>query len=66
MSPADEERIRQNVRRTVGQRVLRELRAIADDEQRAHAANARFLRVCLKYGIIIVLALVLAHLLGVF
>jgi hypothetical protein len=65
---SEQPRIRENVRRTVGRRALRELRGIVDEEQRADAANARFLRGLLKYGIIIMLAasLALAHWLGVY
>ncbi len=70
MSAADSEqqRIRENVERTVGQRALRELRGKVDEELRADAANTRFLRGFLKYAIIIMLAvsLALAHFLGVF
>ncbi len=65
---SDQQRIRENVERTVGQRALRELRARVEEELRADAANARFRRGFLKYGIIIMLAalLALAHLLGAF
>ncbi len=70
MSAADpqQERIRQNIRRAVGRRALRELRGKVDEEMRADEANARFSRTFLKYGIIIMLAAsaALAHWLGVF
>ncbi len=70
MSAADpeQERIRQNIQRTVGRHVLRELRGKVDEEMRADEVNARFSRAFLKYGIIIMLAAsaALAHWLGVF
>jgi hypothetical protein len=64
----EQERIRQNIRRTVSQRALHELRGKVDEEMRADAANARFSRAFLKYGILIMLAAsaALAHFLGVF
>jgi hypothetical protein len=63
----DEERIRRNIRRTVGHQALRALRAQIDEELRADAANARFVRAFVKYGIITLLAalIALAYLPGV-
>lgn len=64
----EQERIERNVKRTVGQNALKEIRGIVDEEQRAEAGNARFLRAFIKYGWIIMLlvSLALAHLLGAF
>ncbi|HKB58917.1 MAG TPA: hypothetical protein VKC56_02615 [Gallionellaceae bacterium] len=64
----DEERIRRNIQRTLGQHALRALRAQIDEELRADAANARFVRAFVKYGIITLLAalIALAYLPGVF
>lgn len=68
MADSDEARIRRNIQRTVGQGALKELRGKIDEKLRADAANARFVRIFLKYGIITMLAasIALAHLPGVF
>lgn len=64
----EQDRIEQNVQRAVGQRALKEIRGIVDEEQRMEARNARFLRAFFKYGWIIMLlvSIALAHLLGAF
>lgn len=63
-----QERIAQNIQRTVGRRALHELRDIVDEELRVEAANERFLRAFIKYGwaIMLLVSIVLAYLLGVF
>jgi len=65
---AERGRIERNVKRTVGQKALKEIRGIVDEERRAEASNARFLRAFMKYGWIVMLlmSLALAHVLGVF
>ncbi len=67
-TPPEQERIERNIRRTVGRRALGEIRDIVDDESRANAANQRFLRAFLKFGLpaMVLASLGLAHLLGVF
>lgn len=64
----DRERLRQNVRRTVGQRALKEIGAIVDEDLRAEAARASLLRALLRHGWIILLltALLSAYFTGVF
>ena len=63
----EQERIRQNVQRTVGMRVLREIRKMMDEELHDKQARAKLLRVLLHYGWIVLLpaTLLLLHYLGV-
>ncbi len=60
--------LQQNVRRTTAQHALRRIRAIVDEENRNDAATARSLRWLLRYGWIVLLAVValLARLTGVY
>jgi hypothetical protein len=63
----EQERIEQNVKRTVGKRALQEIGGIVQEERRMEAANARFVRAFFRYGWIVMLlvSLALAKLLGV-
>ena len=65
---SEQGRIERNVKRTVGQKALKEIRGSVDQERRMEASNARFLRAFMKYGWIVMLlvSLALAHVLGVF
>ncbi len=60
--------LQQNVRRTAAQHALRRIRAIVDEENRNDAAAARSLRWLLRYGWLVLLAVValLARLTGVY
>jgi hypothetical protein len=67
MSTPDQERIDQNVRRTAGIHVLKEIRGIVDEDLREEAARAKLLRAFLRYGWIVLLlaAWLLARYFGV-
>ncbi len=64
----EQARIAANVQRAAGRQALKQIRTMVDEERREDAANARFVRAFLKYGLIIMLAasLLLAHFLGAF
>ncbi len=63
-----EDPLQQNIRRTTGLHALRKIRAVMDEENRQEAATARILRWLLRYGWIVLLAIVvvLARLMGVY
>jgi hypothetical protein len=67
MSKPEPERLEQNVRRTVGAHVLKEIRGLVDEELRAEEARKKWLAGMLRYGLAILLlaALLLAYFLGV-
>jgi hypothetical protein len=60
--------LQQNIHRATGLHALRKIRAIVDEEDRQDAATARALRWLLRYGWIVLLAIVvvLARLMGVY
>jgi hypothetical protein len=64
----DNDALQQNVRRTTAQHALKRTRAIVDEENRNDAAAARSLRWLLRYGWLVLLAVValLARLTGVY
>ncbi len=64
----DNDTLQQNVSRTTAQHALRRIRAIVDEEKRNDAAAARSLRWLLRYGWLVLLAVValLARLTGVY
>lgn len=63
-----EDPLQQNIRRTTGQHALKKIRAIVDEEIARDAAAARALRWLLRYGwiVLLVIAALLAHLMGVY
>jgi hypothetical protein len=63
----DQQRIEQNVQRTVGQAALKKIGGIVDADLQQEVADARSLRVFLRYGWLVLLlaAALLAHYLGV-
>ena len=68
MSLTEQERLEENVRRTVGMHAMRQVRGLVDEELRMEAAGERLLRSLLRHGWIALLptALLLAHYLGMF
>lgn len=60
--------LQHNIRRATGQHALRKIRAIVDEENRNDAAVAVALHRLLRYGWIalVVVAVVVAHLIGVY
>ena len=63
-----DDEMQQNIRRTTGQQALRKIRAIVDEENEHDAAVARTMRWLLRYGwvVLLVIAVVLARLMGVY
>ncbi len=63
-----EDQLQQNIQRTTGQHALRKIRTIVDEENESDAATSRALRGLLRYGwiVLLVLAAVLARLMGVY
>ncbi len=62
-----DDKLQQNIRRTVSQHALKQLHAIVEQENKNDAETARALRWLLRYGwvILLLLAGVMAHLIGV-
>jgi hypothetical protein len=60
--------LQQNIKRTAGLHALRKIRAIVDEENKNDAATAHAMRWLLRYGWIVLLAIValLARLMGVY
>lgn len=60
--------LQQNIRRTTGQRVLKEICAIVDEENRSGAETAGTLRWLLRYGwiVLLVVGALLGRLMGVY
>jgi hypothetical protein len=63
----DQQRIEQNVQRTVGHAALKKIGGIVDADLQKEAAGASLLRAFLQYGWLVLLAAaaLLAHYLGV-
>ena len=60
--------LQQNIRRTTGQRALKAIRAIVDEEDRSDAETAGTLRWLLRYGwiVLLVIGALLGRLMGVY
>ena len=63
-----EDPLQQNIRRTTGLHALKKISAIVDEENRNDASNARIFRWLLRYSwiVLLVIAVVLARLMGVY
>jgi cation transport ATPase len=63
-----EDPLQQNIRRTTGAHALKQIGEIVDKENRDEAATSRAVRQTMRYGLIVllILAAVLAHLMGVY
>jgi hypothetical protein len=63
-----EDPMQQNIQRTTAQHALRKIRTIVDEENRNDAEDARILRWLLRYGwmVLLIIAVVLARLMGVY
>lgn len=63
-----EDPLQQNIRRTTAQRALKEIRALVDEEIEREAAASRAVRWLKRYGwiVLLVIAALLAHLMGVY
>ena len=62
-----EDKLQQNIRRTTGQHALKQIHAIVKQENKNDADTARALRWLLRYGwaVLLILAAILAHFIGV-
>ena len=65
---SDDEKLQQNIDRTTSKHALKQIHAILEKENKNDAENARILRWLLRFGwvILILIAAVLAHLMGVY
>jgi len=63
-----EDQMQKNIRRTTGLHALRKIRAIVDEENEHDAAVARAMHWLFRYGwvVLLVIAVVLARLMGVY
>jgi len=64
----DDSQLQQNIRRTAGQHALKKIHAIVEQENKNDADSARTLRWFLRYGFaaLLILAAIVAHLMGVY
>jgi cation transport ATPase len=65
---SEDERLQQNITRTTGLHALKQIHAIVQQENKNDADTARALRWFLRYGwvILLLIAGIMAHLIGVF
>ncbi len=63
-----EDPLQRNIRRTTARRALKEIRALVDEEIEREAAASRAVQWLKRYGwiILLVIAALLAHLMGVY
>jgi hypothetical protein len=65
---SDDEKLQQNIRRSTGLHALKQIHAIVEQENKNDADTARVLRWLLRYGwaVLLLLAAIVAHLIGVY
>jgi CHASE3 domain sensor protein len=65
---SNDEQLKQNISRTKGLHALKQIQAIVEQENKNDADAARALRWLLRYGwlVLLLLAAILAHLMGVY